>query len=111
MVSFVTRADLPKQDPAQVNAVQPRRQAEPQVQASKAEAGSTLNPGANRAAIAASNAGRPAPQVVAPRKSDKVYGRNDKVTVQYSNGTTKSDVKYKSVEQDVLDGNCVVIDN
>ncbi|MFT6893756.1 MAG: preprotein translocase subunit SecA [Algoriphagus sp.] len=111
MVSFVTRADLPKQDPAQLNAVQPRRQAEPQVQASKAEAGSTLNPGANRAAIAASNAGRPVPQVVAPRKSDKAYGRNDKVTVQYSNGTTRSDVKYKSVEQDVLDGNCVVIDN
>jgi preprotein translocase subunit SecA len=111
MVSFVTRADLPKQDPAQVSAAQPRRQVEPQVQTSKAEAGSTLNPGANRAAIAASNAGRPAPQVVAPRKSDKAYGRNDKITVQYSNGTTKSDVKYKSVEQDVLDGNCVVIDN
>lgn len=111
MISFLTRADLPKQDPSQVNAVQPRRQAEPQVQASKAEAGSTLNPGANRAAVAAAQAGRPAPQVVAPRKSEKAYGRNDKVTVQYSNGTTKSDVKYKSVEQDVLDGNCVIIDN
>jgi preprotein translocase subunit SecA len=111
MISFLTRADLPKQDPSQVSAAQPRRQVEPQVQTSKAEAGSTLNPGANRAAIAASNAGRPAAQVVAPRKSDKAYGRNDKVTVQYSNGTTKSDVKYKSVEQDVLDGNCVVIDN
>lgn len=111
MISFLTRADLPKQDPSQVNAAQPRRQVESQVQASKAEAGSTLNPGANRAAIAASNAGRPTPQVVAPRKSDKAYGRNDKVTVQYSNGTTKEDVKYKSVEQDVLAGNCVIIEN
>jgi preprotein translocase subunit SecA len=111
MISFLTRADLPKQDPSQVNAAQPRKQAEPQVQASKAEVSSTLNPGANRAAVAASNAGRPAPQVVAPRKSDKAYGRNDKVTVQYSNGTTKKDVKYKSVEQDVQEGNCVIIEN
>ncbi len=111
MISFLTRADLPKQDPTQVNAAQPRRTAEPQIQASKEEAGSTLNPGANRAAVAAANAGRPAPQVVAPRKSDKVYGRNDKVTVQYSNGITKKDVKYKSVEQDVMEGNCVIIDN
>jgi preprotein translocase subunit SecA len=111
MISFLTRADLPKQDPSQVNAAQPRKQAEPQVQASKAEVSSTLNPGANRAAAAASNAGRPAPQVVAPRKSDKAYGRNDKVTVQYSNGTTKKDVKYKSVEQDVQEGNCVIIEN
>jgi preprotein translocase subunit SecA len=111
MISFLTRADLPKQDLAQVNTAQPRRQVEHQVQASKAEAGSTLNPNANRAAVAASHAGRPAPQVVAPRKSDKAYGRNDKVTVQYSNGTTKKDVKYKSVDQDVQDGNCVIVDN
>lgn len=108
--SFLTRADLPKQDPNHVHAAAPQRVAEQQVQASKAEAGSTLNPGENRAAVAATNAGRPAPQVVAPRKSDKNYGRNDKVTVQYTNGTTKKDVKYKSVEQDVQEGKCVIID-
>ncbi|MFC5626740.1 preprotein translocase subunit SecA [Algoriphagus winogradskyi] len=111
MTTFLTRADLPKQDPNHVHAAAPQHTSEPQVQASKAEAGSTLNPGANRAAVAASNAGRPAPQVVAPRKSDKAYGRNDKVSVQYTNGTTKSDVKYKSVEQDVQEGKCVIIDN
>ncbi|SHO62090.1 preprotein translocase subunit SecA [Algoriphagus zhangzhouensis] len=111
MVSFLTRADLPKQDPTQVQQAQPQRAPEPKVQASKEEAGSTLNPGANRAAAAAASAGRPAPQVVAPRKSDKSYGRNDKVSVQYTNGTTKTDVKYKSVEQDVQDGKCVIIEN
>ena len=110
MISFISRADLPKQDPSQVHAAQPARVAEPQGQATKAEVSSTLNPGANRAAAAAASAGRPAPQVVAPRKSEKVYGRNDKVTVQYTNGTTKSDVKYKSVEQDIQEGKCVVID-
>lgn len=111
MISFLTRADLPKQDPNQVHAAAPQRPAEAKVQASKEDAGSTLNPGANRAAVAASNAGRTAPQVTAPRKSDKAYGRNDRVSVQYTNGTTKNDVKYKSVEQDVQDGKCVIIEN
>ncbi|MEN2280744.1 preprotein translocase subunit SecA [Algoriphagus sp. SE2] len=110
MISFISRADLPKQDPSQVHAAQPNRVSEPQGQASKAEVSSTLNPRANRAAAAAASAGRPAPQVVAPRKSEKVYGRNDKVTVQYTNGTTKSDVKYKSIEQDIQEGKCIVID-
>jgi preprotein translocase subunit SecA len=112
MTSFITRADLPKQDPAQVQqAPQPQRSSETRVQASKAEVGSSLNPGANRAATAAANAGRPAPAPVVPRKVDKVYGRNDKVSVQYRDGSIKKDVKYKSVEQDVEQGNCVVIES
>ena len=112
MTTFLTRADLPKQDPAQVQqAPQPQRASESRVQASKAEVGSTLNPGANRAAAAAASAGRPAPAPVAPRKVDKVYGRNDKVSVQYRDGSTKADVKYKSVEQDIEQGNCVVIES
>lgn len=113
MISFLSRADLPKQDPNQVSAAQaPRPQAEPQVQASKAEVSSSLNPGANRAAAAASNAGRAAQQaVVAPRKTEKIYGRNDRVSVQYTNGSTKNDVKYKSVEQDIQEGKCVIIES
>ncbi|MHA7130527.1 preprotein translocase subunit SecA [Algoriphagus namhaensis] len=111
VTSFLTRADLPKQDPTQVNAAQPRRQEEPQVQASKAEVSSTLNPGANRAAAAAASAGRPAAQVVAPRKVEKVYGRNDRVSVQYTDGKIAKDVKYKSIEQDLEEGKCVILDN
>lgn len=111
MISFLTRADLPKQDPAQVQQAQAQRAPEPKVQASKAEVASTLNPGANRQAAAAASAGRPAPQAVAPRKTEKVYGRNDKVSVQYKDGSTKLDVKYKSVEQDIANGVCVVIEN
>jgi preprotein translocase subunit SecA len=49
--------------------------------------------------------------VVAPRKSEKVYGRNDKVTVQYADGKVMKEVKYKSVEQDVSAGKCVVIEH
>ena len=111
MISFLTRADLPKQDPTQVQQAQTQRVSEPKVHASKEEVGSTLNPGANRAAAAAASAGRPAPQPVAPRKTDKVFGRNDRVSVQYQDGSIKTDVKYKSVEQDVVDGKCVVIEH
>lgn len=111
MISFLTRADLPKQDPTQVQQAQTQRAPEPKVHASKEEVGSTLNPGANRAAAAAASAGRPAPQPVAPRKTDKVFGRNDRVSVQYQDGSIKTDVKYKSVEQDVVDGKCVVIEH
>jgi preprotein translocase subunit SecA len=111
MVSFLTRADLPKQDPAQVQQAQTQRAPEAKIQTSKAEVASSLNPGANRAVAAAAQAGRPAPQVVAPRKVEKTIGRNDKVSVQYTDGTKKSDVKYKSVEQDIADGKCVLIEN
>ncbi len=109
--SFITRADLPKQDPAQVNAAAPRRRQEPEGQASKAEVSSTLNPGANRAAAAAANAGRAEAQVVAPRKVEKSYGRNDRVSAQYTDGRVVKEVKYKSIEQDVQSGKCVIIEN
>jgi preprotein translocase subunit SecA len=111
MVSFLSRADLPKQDPTQLQQAQTHRGPEPKLQTSKAEVASSLNPGANRAVAAAAHAGRPAPQVVAPRKVEKTFGRNDKVSVQYTDGSKKSDVKFKSVEQDIADGKCVLIEN
>jgi preprotein translocase subunit SecA len=39
----------------------------------------------------------------------KDYGRNEKVTVQYKDGKVLKDVKFKKVEQDILDGKCIVI--
>lgn len=109
-ISFLAKAELPTQDPSQVKAAQAPRRDDSNVTASKEEVGSTLNPGANRQAAAAVANRTAAPQVVAPRKSDKVYGRNDRVTVQYADGKKVSDVKYKSVEQDVESGKCVIID-
>jgi preprotein translocase subunit SecA len=108
IVSFISKSDLPKQDPEQVKAAQNRT--EPKVTASKEEVGNTLgNQSGQRAAIANS---RPAVsrEPVKPRKSDKAYGRNDRVTVKYANGNLKKDVKYKSVEQDISDAKCVVIE-
>ena len=106
VISFLSKAELPTQDPNQVKAAQAQR-SEQKIQTSKAEAGSTLNPGSQRQAAV----NRPsAQQAVAPRKSDKVYGRNDRVTVQYTDGNVKKEIKFKSVEEDISSGKCVIID-
>ncbi|UCS94751.1 preprotein translocase subunit SecA [Echinicola marina] len=112
IISFLAKAELPQQNPDQVKAAQAQRQPEPAVQASKEDASSSLNPHANRAAAAAVAANRGAQrQAVAPRKSEKAYGRNDRVSVQYPDGNVKKDVKYKSVEQDIISGKCIVIED
>ncbi|MDO9552522.1 preprotein translocase subunit SecA [Rhodonellum sp.] len=113
VISFLAKAELPTQDPNQVKAApaQVKKPVEPKIEASKAEVGSSLNPGSSRQAAAAVANRSPAPQVVAPRKSEKAYGRNDKVTVQYKDGNLKKDVKYKSIEEDVAMGKCVILEH
>jgi preprotein translocase subunit SecA len=110
-ISFLAKAELPTQDPSQVRAAQAQRREDNNIKASKEEVNSSLNPGAGRQAAAAVANRTAAPQVVAPRKSEKSYGRNDRVSVQYADGKTVKDVKYKTVEQDVEDGKCVIIEN
>jgi preprotein translocase subunit SecA len=110
VISFLAKAELPRQDPDQVKAAQAQRTQDPKVHASKAEAGNSLGVGGNRAAVAQKRA--PAQQqVVAPRKSEKTYGRNDRVSVRYTDGNVKKDVKYKNVEQDILAAKCKVIED
>ncbi|TAG54365.1 MAG: preprotein translocase subunit SecA [Cytophagales bacterium] len=43
-----------------------------------------------------------------PVRSEKTYGRNDTVKVQYTDGSIKED-KYKKLENDVLNGRCLVL--
>lgn len=43
-----------------------------------------------------------------PVKSEKTYGRNDTIKVQYMDGSIKED-KYKKLENDVLSGRCMVV--
>jgi len=109
--TFISKSDLPKQDPDQVKAAQAAKSADPKVTASKEEVGSTLggNSSGEQRAVASRQAVTREP--VQPRKSDKVYGRNDRVTVQYVDGKLVKDVKYKSVEQDIDDAKCVIIDS
>ncbi len=49
-------------------------------------------------------------QPVRPLNVQKVANRNDRVNVQYRNGTVKRDVKFKTVENDVQSGEAVLID-
>lgn len=45
-----------------------------------------------------------------PVKADKLPSRNAKVTVQYTDGTVKKDVKFKTVEADFRNNKCVLIE-
>ncbi len=100
-VSFLTRAMIPSEDP---NRVQEARSAKRQAyNESKEESQSAL-------AGRQDTRNRPPAEKIAPIKSDKIYGRNDRVSVQYTDGTVKKDVKYKQVEEDINSSRCVVID-
>jgi preprotein translocase subunit SecA len=46
---------------------------------------------------------------VRPAQIQKVANRNDRVNVQYRDGSIKRDVKFKTVENDVLSGEAVLI--
>lgn len=100
-VSFLTRAMIPSEDP---NRVQEARSGKRQAyNESKEESQSAL-------AGRQDTRNRPPAEKIAPIKSDKIYGRNDRVSVQYTDGTVKKDVKYKQVEEDINSSRCVVID-
>lgn len=44
-------------------------------------------------------------------QSTKVFGRNDRVSVQYLDGSMKEDVKFKTVEEDINSNKCVLVEN
>ena len=44
-----------------------------------------------------------------PITSQKIAGRNDKVSVQYLDGTIKQDVKFKSIEEDLKNNKCIIL--
>jgi preprotein translocase subunit SecA len=50
------------------------------------------------------------PPVTRPVVAQKIPNRNDKVTVMYHDGVVKKDVKFKSVEQDLREGKCRIIE-
>ena len=99
-VSFLMKLDLPVQDSSEVSAAASRRERQ-KLQESKAESSSVLSGG---------NKNRPAVEKQMPIKSEKIVGRNDRVSVQYTDGTVKKDVKFKTVEEDIKGNKCVLID-
>lgn len=102
-VSFLMKAELPVQEPEEVR--EARAQRRQKLQEQKDESKSLLSGGQGQA-----QANRPPAEKTKPIKSDNLPGRNDKVTVQYADGSIKKDVKFKKVEEDVKSNKCVLVE-
>ncbi|HLF34613.1 MAG TPA: preprotein translocase subunit SecA [Cyclobacteriaceae bacterium] len=105
-ISFLMKASIPIQEPDEVQEARRQRRARQQTRETKEESRSLLSGGGQKA----DPRNRPPVEKSEPVKSQKVAGRNDKVNVQYADGTIKRDVKYKKVEEDILNNKCVIID-
>ncbi len=103
-ISFLLKADIPAQQADQVE--EARARSRQRFREQKDESRSLLS-GSNDQAHPT---GRPPQEKVMPVKSQKVANRNDKVSVQYPDGRILRDVKYKKVEDDILNNRCILID-
>jgi preprotein translocase subunit SecA len=104
-ISFLMKCDLPTQDPNQVQEARVARERRQQLKEQKDASRSLLSGGG------APTPNRPPAEKTMPIKSDKTFGRNDRVTVQYSDGRVKKDVKFKTVEEDINSNKCVLVEN
>ncbi len=103
-VSFLMKADIPVREPEQVQ--EARSQRRERLKEQKDESRSLLQGGGHQP----QGPQRAVEEKVQPVKSEKIAGRNDKVSVQYTDGKVLKDVKFKKVEEDVKNGKCIVIE-
>lgn len=103
-ISFLMKADIPIQEPDQVQEARSGRRQRFSEQ--KEESRSLLSGGSQ----AQPQANRPPQEKVMPAKSQKIANRNDRVSVQYPDGKILRDVKYKKVEDDILNNRCIIIE-
>lgn len=102
-ISFLMKADIPVREPEQVQEARSHRREKLKEQ--KDESRSLLQGGQQPQGTQ-----RAVEEKISPIKSDKIAGRNDKVSVQYTDGKVLKDVKFKKVEEDVKSGKCIVIE-
>jgi preprotein translocase subunit SecA len=102
--TFLMHADLPVQDPNEVQEARTSRTRQ-RLQESKADSGSLLS------GRTPDTRNRPPAEKTMPVKSTKVAGRNERVSVQYVDGNIKKDVKFKTVEDDLNNNRCVLIED
>ncbi len=102
--TFLMHADLPVQDSNEVQEARAPRTRQ-RLQESKADSESLLS----RRGPDTRN--RPPAEKTLPMKSTKVAGRNERVTVQYVDGNVKTDVKFKTVEDDIKNNKCVLLED
>jgi preprotein translocase subunit SecA len=104
IVTFLFRAMLPVDEAPGQMATAPARQApKPKLQENKPElnaSGTAYKEGTKERATIKQE----------PIKAEKIANRNDRVTVRYFNGEVKKDVKYKTVEDDIMANRCVIVD-
>lgn len=103
-ISFLFKCDILQEDMSQYRERPQAKQ--PRLQETKEDSESALsygNSGNGRAQE------RIPQEKVAPIRSEKVFGRNDMVKVQYMDGTVKED-KFKKLEDDLRTGRCVVVE-
>jgi preprotein translocase subunit SecA len=106
-ISFLLKADIPVQEAEEVQEARVQR-ARVKLNEQKEESKSLLSGGGSSQQQAQPN--RPPQEKVMPVKSEKVANRNDKVSVQYPDGRVVRDVKYKKVEDDIVNNRCIIID-
>lgn len=104
-VSFLMKADIPVKESQDVREAHTQKTRQ-RLRETKEESKSLLSGGES------TNHRAPVQQkVVTPAKSQKIAGRNEKVTVQYSDGSIKKNVKFKTVEEDIRNNKCVLIED
>ena len=105
-ISFLMKAEIPVQDSDEVQEARIKRKVKLREQ--KEESQSILSGGSQPQSNRQTE--QPVEEKIMPVKSDKLAGRNEKVSVQYPDGRVLKDVKYKKVEEDIKSGRCIVID-
>jgi preprotein translocase subunit SecA len=103
-ISFLMKADIPVREADQVQ--EARTQKRQRLREQKEESRSLLEGGGSQP----QGPQHQTSEKVMPVKSEKIAGRNDKVTVQYPDGRVLKDVKFKKVEDDIRAGRCIVIE-
>src|SRR6185369_16956849 len=103
-ISFLMKAEIPVQEADEVHEVHAQKRQKLREQ--KEESRSLLQGGGGQG----QQEQQQVQEKVMPMKSEKIANRNDKVSVQYPDGRVLKDVKYKKVEEDILNGRCIVIE-
>ena len=99
-ISFLMKAQIPVKEADEVQEARQQRSAR-NYKESKEESGSLLN--------RAHPTNRQPAEKVQPVKTVKIASRNQRVNVQYADGSVKKDVKFKTVEDDIKNNKCVII--
>lgn len=100
-ISFLMKAEIPVNEADDVQAAEQQRTSR-NYSEQKAESRSALDGG--------QQGNRPPVQKTQPIQAQKIASRNQRVNVQYQDGSVKKDVKFKTVEDDLKNNRCVIVE-